>query len=235
MRSEATTIESWKPLYVTGSVLALLYVIMIAVPLAVIFLTPQPPAQGGAAVLTYIAAHKAIYLIELICFVGLSVPATGVFLAASVSLRNVSRSLAVLGGLTGVVSEIVALALGSSPQSLSAGLVYLSDQYAASALESQRAAFSAAAEAFLASANAVSSAGILTALAILLLSMAMLRGVYNRWIGVLGIVTGAVGVVFEALRPRIGVLYAVYGILLPVWFAVIGVSLLRIGSDKVER
>jgi len=234
MQSNVSSVEPWKPLYLTGSILALVYGIMVVIPLVVIFSTPQPPAQGGTAILTYIASHKGIYLIELICFVGLSVPALGVFLAVSVSLKNINRNLAVLGGLTGVVSEIVALALESSPQSLSAGLVYLSDQYAVATVEAQRAAFSVAAESFLASANAVSSAGILTALGILLLSIGMLRDQYGRWTAVLGIVTGAVGVVFEAIRPQIGILYGVYGILLPTWFVVVGLRLLKLAKKETN-
>ncbi len=236
MPSRQVAGESWTSLYAIGSVLALVYVVMILVPLALIFSTPQPPAQGGTAILNYIASHKAIYYAELICFVGLSVPALGVFLAVSVSLKDVNRNLAALGGLVGIVSEIVALALASSPQSLSAGLIYLSDQYVATTVESQRAALSVAAEGFLANANAVSSAGILTALGILLLSLGMMRGAYRRRVAVLGIVTGVLGMVFEALRLQVGMLYIVYGILLPVWFAAVGVQLFRLGfPERRER
>jgi hypothetical protein len=235
MSSRMPSDGSWTLLYSIGCALAFVYVIMVVVPLALIFSVPQPPAAGGAAVLAYIASHKAIYLIELICFVGLSIPGLGVFLAVSVSLKETNVSLAALGGLTGIVSEILALALGSSPQSLSAGLVYLSDQYIAATAEAQRAALSAAAEGFLANANAISPAGILTALGIFLLSMGMLRGVYGRWVAILGIVTGALGMVFEALRPQIGMLYGLYGILLPIWFVAIGLGLFKLGFSVNSR
>ena len=223
------TDKSWTSLYAIGSLLALVYVIMVVVPLVLLFTVPQPPAQGGAAVLDYIATHKVIYYVELICFVGLSVPALGVFLAVAVSLKDTHKSLAALGGLIGIVSEIVALALGSSPQSLSGGLIYLSDQYVTTTVEAQRSALSTAAESFLANANAVSPAGILTALGIFLLSLCMLRGGYRRWVAVLGIVTGALGMVFEALRPQIGALYGLFGILLPVWFIAVGIRLFQLG------
>lgn len=220
---------SWRPLYAMGSVLALLYVIMIIVPLVLVFAVPQPPASGGAAVLDYIALHRAVYLVELVCFVGLSVPALGVFLALSVSLKDLNKSLAALGGLIGIASEILALALGSSPQSLSGGLVYLSDQYVTSATAAQRLALATAAEGFLATANAVSSAGILTALGILLLSLVMLQGIFHRGVAFLGIVAGAVGIIFEAFRPLIGALYGLYGLLLPAWFIAVGLKLFKIG------
>ncbi len=223
---------SWKTLYAIGSVLALVYVIMVVVPLVLLFSVPQPPAQGGAAVLDYIAAHKAIYYVELICFVGLSLPALGVFLAVAVSLKDSHKSLATLGGLVGIVSEVVALALGSSPQSLSGGLIYLSDQYVATSVEAQRSLLSAAAESFLANANAVSSAGILTALGIFLLSLCMFHGGYRRWVAVLGTFTGALGMLFEALRPQLGALYGLFGILLPVWFVAVGIRLFQLGFRR---
>ena len=62
---------------------------------------------------------------------------------------------------------------------------------------------------------------ILTALGILLLSVVMLKGV-GKGAAILGIVTGAIGIVFEALRPLIGMAYAVYGLLLLAWFIVAG-------------
>jgi hypothetical protein len=223
---------SWKLLYAVGSVLALVYVIMVIVPLVLLFAAPQPPAAGGAAVLSFIASHKAVYVTELVCFVGLSVPALGVFLAVSVALKETNRSLVALGALAAIVSEILALAMGSSPQSLSSGLVYLSDQYTAAAGEPQRAALSSAAEGFLATANAVGPAGVLTALGILLLSLCMLRGVFHRGVAILGIVTGGLGIVLEALRPYVGMLYAAYGLLLPAWFVAAGIKLSRLGFGQ---
>lgn len=217
---------SWRPLYAVGSAAALLYVVMIIVPLILVFIAPQPPSSGGAAVLQYIASHTPIYMVELVCFVGLSVPALLVFLALSVSLKETNRNLTAIGALVAVVSEILALALNSSPPSLNGELVYLSSQYAAAAADAQRVALATAAEGFIASANAVSAAGILTALGILLLSVVMLKGV-GKGAAFLGIVTGAVGIVFEALRPLIGMAYTLYGLLLLAWFVVAGLKLLR--------
>ncbi len=212
-----------------GSVLALVYTAMVVLPLVLIFTTPQPPSTGGLAVLSYIASHKGIYLAELICFVGLCIPAIGVFFALAILLLKYDKVLAALGGLVGIVSEIVALALGGSPESLHGGLVYLSNQYAAASSEAQRLALSTAAESLLATVNSVSSAGVLTALAILLLSICMLRGAFGRGFAILGIVTGVLGIFLEALRPIAGMVYALYGILLPIWFIVVGIGLFKAG------
>jgi hypothetical protein len=179
-------------------------------------------------VLSYIAAHKAAYMVELISFVGLSVPALVVFLAAGAALLRVDRSLAALGAVTGIASEIIALALGSSPPSLSGGLLYLSDQYAAAVGDAQRASLAAGAEALVAGANAVSAAGILTAAAILLLSLAMRKGLFPRATAWIGIVTGALGIVSETFRPLIGPGYILFGLLLPTWFALVGAKLISL-------
>ena len=80
------------------------------------------------------------------------------------------QSTAVLGGLLGVASEIIALSLGSSPQSLHGGLVVLSGSYVAAGTDAERAGLVSAADALIAATNTVSWAGILTAAAILVLS-----------------------------------------------------------------
>lgn len=139
------------------------------------------------------------------CFVGLAVPALVVFGALAVALRGLNTSMAAIGGLLGIVSETIALALGSSPQSLHGGLVVLSDSYLAAGTEAERAGLVSAADAFIAATNAVSWAGILTAAG-----------------------TGAVGIASEAFRPMIGSAYLLYGLLLPTWFAIVGWKLYRL-------
>ncbi len=113
---------SWARLYRLGGGAGALFVILTLIPVALVFTAPVPPTDGGP-LLTYIATHKAVYLTQLVCFVGLAVPALIVFAAAAVALTGVDKSLSAVGGLIGVVSETIALSLGSSPQSLHGGLV----------------------------------------------------------------------------------------------------------------
>lgn len=218
---------SWRPLYQAGAVSALVYVVLVVVPVTLVFVAPVPPTEGRA-VLEYIAANKAVYVTELVSFVGLGVPALVVFTAVTVALKGVDKSMAAIGGLFGVASETIALALGSSPQSLHGGLVVLSDAYGTAASEAQRASLTSAAEALIAATNAVSWAGILTAAAILILSMAMRKGIFGRPVAVIGVVTGLFGIVSEAFRPMIGPTYLIYGLLLPAWFVLVGLGLLRL-------
>lgn len=218
--------SAWLPLNRIGGISGLVFVVLVMVPLILLFVAPVPPVDA-AELLGYIADHRIVYLIELVCFVGLSVPALLVFVAATSALWTANPSRAVVGGLLGVVSETIALALGSSPQSLHGGLVVLSNSYAAAGTDTERAELTSAAWALIAAANAVSWAGILTAAAILVLSSIMAGTDFGRFLAVLGLVTGAVGIVSEALRPLIGPGYLLYGLLLPTWFGLVGWKLLR--------
>ena len=80
-------------------------------------------------------------------------------------------------------------------------------------------------------ATAVNAAGILTAMGILILSLVMLKGVFHKGVAYLGIATGAIGIISEALRPIIGPGYYIYGLLLPIWFVVVGWKLYRLARD----
>jgi hypothetical protein len=219
-------------LYRAGGWSALLYVLLVLVPVVLVFAAPLPPTEG-AALLEYIAAHKGVYLVELVCFVGLAVPALVVFTAVAVALKEVNKSIAVLGGLFGIASEVIALALGSSPQSLHGGLVVLSNTYQDAGGDAERTGLVSAADALVAATNAVSWAGILTAAAMMLLSMLMRNArFFGPVLGTVGVAAGAVGIVAEALRPMIGPGYLIYGLLLPVWFAMVGWKLLHLqGGD----
>lgn len=218
---------SWATLYRLGGLAALLYVVLVVVPVVLVFVAPIPPTDGRA-LMAYVAAHQAVYLTQLVCFVGLSVPALVVFAAVAVALKEVNKSIALIGGLLGIASETIALALGSSPQSLHGGVVVLSNSFAAATTEAQRSSLVSAADALVAATNAVSWAGILTAGAILVLSAVMGRSDFGRLVAVVGVVAGAVGIVAEALRPVIGAGYLVYGLLLPAWFALVAWRLLTI-------
>lgn len=229
--AEASPDPSWRGLYRVGSISAVLYVVLIIVPLVLLNIAPQPPLSGGAATLQYIASYKTVYIIELVSFVGLGLPAMVVFLALYGALKRLNKSYAALGALVGIASEVIALAYNSSPPSLNTGLVYLSDHYAAATTAAQRATFANAAEGLIAVSNAVNGAGILTALGILILSLVMLRGVFHKGVAYLGVVTGVLGIVSEVLRNIIGPGYYAYGLLLPIWFLAVGWKLYRLAGD----
>ena len=56
--------------------------------------------------------------------------------------------------------------------------------------------------------------GVLQTLGILLLSLLMLQGVFPRALAWLGVATGGIGIVSEALRPVLGWAYSIYGLMI---------------------
>jgi len=219
---------SWRRLYRAGAWAAAVYVTLLLAPMVLLAAAPLPPSSG-AAVLEYIDAHGMVYLVELVCFVGLSIPALVVFSAWAVALKHIDKSMALIGGLFGVASEITALAVGSSPQSLNGGLVVLSTAYRAATTTEERARLASAADAIIATTNAMPWAGVLTAAAILTLSLVAWSGPAPAGVAAYGVVTGAVGIVAESLRPMIGYGYLIYGLLLPTWFILTGWKLHTLG------
>ncbi|WP_141841413.1 hypothetical protein [Humibacillus xanthopallidus] len=219
---------SWRRLYRVGSWAAAAYVLLVLTAMVLLAAAPLPPSSG-AALLEYIDAHGVVYVVELVCFVGLSVPALIVFTAWAMALGHVDKSMALIGGLFGVASEITALAVGSSPQSLNGGLLTLSTSYQSATTAGERAGLASAADAVIATTNAMPWAGVLTAAGILILSLVAWRGPVPAAVAAFGILTGAVGIVAEALRPLIDVGYLIYGLLLPAWFILTGWRLSTFG------
>jgi len=220
---------SWKLLYRVGGVSAILFVLSGLGALALYALDP-PPISGGEATLRFIAGNKTSYIAQQLLWLVPSLFGLIVFTALLMALLPTNPSLTVLGFAVGAGSWTALLAVPVTSEGTLA-LVYLSDQYAAAA-EAARPGFAAAAEALVAENNTVSLPGALTPLGILLISLPLIRGVLPHWVGWLGLATGALGLVSEAMRFATPALYAVYGPLLWVWFAVVGISLLRIQSHS---
>jgi hypothetical protein len=218
---------SWRGLYRAGGVSAVLFVVLVLAAIVLVVVAPPPLSADGATTLQYIASHKTLYLIEQVLWLAPSVFAAVVFLALFLALKHLNKSYAALGALAGIVSWALGLAIpttgGGAPV-----LVYLSDQYMTAATAAQHTAFATAAEVFIAWNNITYAAGILAPVGILITSLVMLKGVFPKGVAYLGIATGVLGIVSEALRPIIGPGYFVYGLLLPTWFLVVGWKLYRL-------
>jgi hypothetical protein len=78
-------------------------------------------------------------------------------------------------------------------------------------LSDQSMATTDATEALIEQNNTPTIVGILTTVGILILSLVMLKGVFAKGVAYLGIATGALGIVSEALRFALPAGYAVYG------------------------
>jgi len=229
--TEAALDPSWRDLYRAGGISAALAGVLYIVAVVLDFSMPPVPTSGGAATLQYIASHRSLYIIEQALWLVPSVLLLVAFLALPMALKHLNKSYAAIGALIGIGSWALTLAWPTTGGGGHA-LVYLSDQYVAATTVAQRSAFAAAAEGFIAQNTIPTAMGILEPVGILILSLLMLKGVFRKGVAYFGIVTGALGIVGEALRPMLGVSYAVYGVLLILWFLVIGWNLYRLGSSS---
>jgi hypothetical protein len=217
---------TWRSLYFVAGIGSIAFVLLLIAALVVDFMAP-PPVHGGAETLEFIAANKAPYVLEQVLWILPNVLAVLVFVALFIALSPVNKSLALIGALLGGLSWALFLAIPVTSRG-SLTLVYLSDQYMAAAA-SERDRFAIAAEALVAENNTPAVVAVLSAAGILLISLVMTKGVMPRAIGWLGVATGALGMLSEALRHAAPFFYWGYGILLWVWFIAVGIALIALG------
>ena len=217
---------TWRSLYRIGGVAGLLFVVLNLIAIA-LDLTAPPPVSGGVATLEFIAAHRTGYIVEQVLWLAPGIFAAIVFLALYPALKPLNQSYAALGAFIGIAAWALTLAIPTTTRGAPA-LVYLSDQYAATTAASQRTVFATAEDALIAQNNTPNIVGVLTPVGILLLGLVMRKGVFPKSVAYLSIATGALGIGSEALRFALPAGYAVYGLLLLLWFGVIGWRLYRL-------
>jgi hypothetical protein len=227
--ADRTPDRSWRPLYRAGAVAAALAVSMYVVALVGFAVTAAPPTTGGAAILEYVADHRTGYIVRQVLWLAPSLPLMVVFLALAVALYRTNKSFAAVAGVIGVASWAVSFAWPTTGEG-SLAMVPLSDRYAAAATDAERATFVAGAELLVALNDAQVMIGVLQTFGILLIALLMLKGDFARGLAWLGVATGAIGIVAEALRPLLGWGYAVYGLLLFVWLIWLAWALWRLGA-----
>jgi hypothetical protein len=225
---------SWKDLYRAGAISAAVCAVLYVAALVVVMVTPMPPTSGGAATLGYIAAHRSVYILEQVLWLAPSLFAIIVFLALYPALKHLNKSYAAIGTVVGVASWAISLAYPATGGGAPA-LVYLSDQYTAVTTAAEHAGLAAAAEALIAQNTIPTASGVGAALGVLLVSLLMVKGVFHKGTAYLGIATGAIGIVSEALKPVLGWAYALYGVLILLWFAAMAWELYRLSRRSQTR
>jgi hypothetical protein len=210
---------------------AWIFVGMLVAAIVLTIATPAPPTAGGTATLEYIAAHRTLYIVHQQLWLLPGVFAMVTFLALYPALRHLGRSLAALGAVVGGSAYALTLAIPTTTTGAPA-LVYLSDQFVATADPTRRAAFATAAETLIAQNRTTMAVGPLTTVGLLIVSIVMLRGVFPRAVAYLGITVGVLGIASEALRFVFEGFYGVYGVLLLVWMGAVGWTLLRLGRSS---
>lgn len=215
--------QTWRQLYFWAGIASVLFVVLLVLALVLDFAAP-PPVHGGAATLDFIARNKGIYIAEQLLWMVPNILPVLVFVALFVALAPLDKSLALLATVIGALSWALILAVPVTSRG-SLVFVYLSDRYAGAADDAARVRYSTAAE-----NNTPAVVGILSALGILLISVVMLKGVLPRSLAWLGIATGGLGVVAEALRHAVPEFYWGYGVLMWVWFVAVGIALIRLAG-----
>jgi hypothetical protein len=220
---------SWRSLYQAGAIAVTLAVVMYIVALILFVVTPAPPTFGGAPMLEYVAANRTTYIIKQVLWLAPSALMIVLFLALAVALKQLDQTLALLAGVIGVVSWAGTFAW---PATGDGSLVFLmlADDYLAAPV-GERVPFVSAAETLIAFNDVPAPLGVMQAVSVFLIALLMLRGVFSKGVAWLGVATGIVGIVSEALRPWLGWAYAGYGLLLFVWMIWVGWVLWRLGRE----
>lgn len=230
--------SSWEPLIRAGAVSAGLAVVVYTTALVTFTTSAAPPVTGGARTLEYVGAHRISYIVRQILWLMPSLFMMVVFLALTVALWHQGKSLAAIAGVIGVASWAVSFAWPATGDG-SLAMVLLSDHYMTAATGAQRIPFVAGAEVLIALNDLPAAIGVLQAIGVLLISVLMLRGTLRLGLARLGVLTGAVGIASELLRPLLGWAYATYGILLFAWLGWLAVALWRLdleaGDTKLPR
>jgi hypothetical protein len=223
---------SWRRLYRAGAVSAVLAVAMYVAALVLFVATEAPPSSGGAAMLEYIATHRAVYIIRQVLWLAPSLPLMVVFLALAVALWSQDKSFAAIAGVIAVISWALSFAWPTTGEG-SLAMVRLADQYTSAATDAERLTYVAGAELLTALNDTQVAIGVLQTAGITLMSLLMLKGVFARGLAWLGVATGVIGIASEALRPLLGWAYAIYGIMILVWLLWLAWALWKLGTSPV--
>ncbi|TFD18833.1 DUF4386 family protein [Cryobacterium sp. TMT4-10] len=223
----AEGINSWRTLYLVAGGASVGFILLLIAAITLDTVAP-PPVDGGAETLEFIAANKSVYVAEQVLWLLPNMLAVLTFVALFVAVAPTNRSLALIGAVVGGLSWASFLAIPVTSRG-SLTLVYLSGRHSEATSDTERARFATAAEAILGENNTPAIVGVLSAAGILLISLAMLHSALPRWIGWLGVAAGVFGVAGEALRQVVPSFYLGYGLLMPAWFLVVRIALVRLG------
>lgn len=223
---------SWRRFYTVGGVSAALYVLVaLVVPSILTFaLFPRfwEVLDDAPALLPWIGDHALGWHVIQGTTLESSIFLILAFVALWLALRHLDPVWAAVGAIVAITSQILFMAY--YPVLL--GLAYLGEKYptvgasdqhdlvvAAEGLVAQNSGFNPVYEALL-------------VIGVMILSVVMLRGVFPRWIGYLGIVTGAVALLAIAFHPVLGLSYLFWWVFLIAWLLAIAWYLVRLGTRR---
>jgi hypothetical protein len=143
------------------------------------------------------------------------------------------KSLAALGAVVGGSAWALTLAIPTTTTGAPA-LVYLSEQFTATADPARRVAFATAAETLIAQNRTTVVVGPLTTVGLLIVSIVMLKGVFPKAVAYLGVAAGVLGISAEALRMVFEGFYGIAAVLPLIWMGAVGWNLYRLGRSSAH-
>lgn len=220
---------AWRSLFMVGGISAWLYVLLAVVVSGVMTAAVDgfwDIIVDGHRLLAFIADGHQVYWILLQALVLMtSIFLLITFVAASIALWHVNRAWATLGGIVGVVSQLLFMAY--FPVLL--GMAYLASDYA-SASAGRRTELATAAEALIAQNSGFNPVyEVFMGVGALLLAVPMLKAVFRRSTAYLGIASFLAVIAGMALHPVIGLGYLFWWAVFVLWLLVIGWELMRLG------
>lgn len=220
---------TWRRLYLVGGFSSWLYVVLAVVVAGIMSAAVDEfwdIIVDGHRLLGFISDGHELYwhlLQGLVLMTSILLIIT--FVAASIALLPIDRTLAVLGGIFLVVSQMLFMAY--YPVLL--GMVYLAGEYE-SATAAGRDDLATSAEALIAQNSGFNPAyEVLMASGALLLALAMLKAGTWRWSAYLGAASFVAVIAGMALYPVIGIGYLFWWGVFVLWLLVIGWDLVRLG------
>ena len=221
----------WKDLFSIAGVSTLIMVALIPLQI-IVYITWQIPESAIESFTLFqdnklygLLALELPYLISNV----LSIP---LYLALFIALRRVNQSVMAIATVLGLIA--IAIIFSARP---TFDMLYLSDQFAATTTQAQRALLLAAGEAKLALiyGTAQQTHYVLGSLALLLISIIMLRSNrFSKTTAYMGIIANLL--VFGLYVPVIGIYLSIFSVFpfLTLWLILTALQLLKLGRSEAR-
>jgi hypothetical protein len=228
----------WRDMYRLGGICGLTIVGLIAVQMAVFFLTPPPgflPSSANAADwLSLFERSTLLGLVNMDLLLALDFLLGGfLILALCIALRRAHPTLTLVAAALAFIG--VAAALTANP---ALSMLSLSQQHGAAATAAEQSRLLAAAQSLLATYQGTAFMGsfVLLLLAPLLVSIAMLRSrIFTRTTAWFGIGASAVGLVlgppWQYVNANSGAVLSFVSVVgFAVWYVLVSLTLMQLGN-----
>lgn len=185
---------------------------------------------AGQALVEFIGAHRMWWMWLQTLTMGSMIFTVVPFAALFFALKDVDALWAGIGTGFAIICQILFMAYFPVVN----GLVWVSDRYHETADPVYRDALIGGAEALVAQNNVYGTSDGIFALSLIVISFVMLKSRFAKWIGWLGAVSGAAGIVAAFFKPVLGIHYLWWWSSFTIWFLAIGWQFYRLGWPQAR-